>query len=381
MILMITLSMKIRYFVLLLFFVLHLHGDVLKENYLTFELNGTSPRLLVDFESDNLEKFIRLDDNGNGIVSWKELRAHRAAIEHFVLEHLLVTADGKKCTPKVDSYDVYRRIHQSYIRLWLRLVCEVPEEKIGLKYTLFFDVDKDQKAFVRIGDANGTNPEVLSSRREEVTLQLQKPSALRAFSAFLKEGIWHIWIGYDHILFLLMLLVPSVYRYRGREPVPREGFRDVFVEILKIVTAFSVAHSLTLGLSVTGVVTLNPTLVEVAIAISVLLTALNNLWPVVRSHAWVAAFGFGLIHGFGFANVLHEMVLQKKDFLSLLFGFNLGVEIGQLVIVTALLPLLYGLRKTRLYRYGVLYGFSAVTALIALLWAIERYFGMSLLLF
>ncbi len=373
--------MKIKLFIYILFFVLQLHADMLKENFIVFDLNGSEPTAVVDFESDNLEKFMKLDDSGNGIVSWKEIRHHKAEIEKFVLSHIEIRTDGKPCSMQVRRFEVYRRVHQSYIKLYLALGCRLPESAIDLKYNLFFDVDKDQKAFVRIADRNSSKPMILSDRKVEVVLKLHNRTLWQAFVDFWVEGVWHIWMGYDHILFLLMLLLPSVYLFRGDRLYPREGFRSVFVEILKIVTAFSVAHSLTLALSVSGTVTLNPQFVEVAIALSVLFTAINNLYPMVKRHAWVMAFGFGLIHGFGFANVLRDLLAHKGDFVAMLVGFNLGVETGQLAIVTLLLPLLYLLRKSRFYRRFILHGFSAVTAVIALLWAIERAFNLSILPF
>ena len=379
---MILLSMKIRFFIVVFSFIVHtLYADLLKENFITFDLNGSSPTAVVDFESDNLEKFMQLDDSGNGIVSWKEIRAHREEIERFVLSHIAIRVDGRPCGMQVREFEVYRRVHQSYIRLYLDLGCALPKAAIGLKYDLFFDVDKDQKAFVRLKDQNGSKPQILSDRKVEVVLSLQKRSLWEAFVEFLVEGIWHIWIGFDHILFLLMLLVPSVYVYRGWERLPRGSFKEVFFEILKIVTAFSVAHSITLVLSATNVVQVNMQFVEVAIALSVLFTAVNNLYPMVRHRAWVMAFGFGLIHGFGFANVLRDLLVKNEAFAVMLFGFNLGVEVGQLAIVGAVLPILFLLRRSRFYRVAILYGFSALTALIALFWAIERAFNLSILPF
>ena len=380
---MLKLSMKIKVLFLICFiFSAILQADLLKENFITFDLNGTTPKAVVDFESDNLEKFMKLDDNDNGIVSWKEIRAHRGEIEKFVLSHVQIAVDGRDCLKRVEKFEVYRRVHQSYIKLYLSLDCALPKDAIDLKYDLFFDVDKDQKAFVKIADDNRSKPLILSDRKVEVKLSLEKESLFTAFKNFLVEGIWHIWIGYDHILFLLMLLVPSVYYYRDGRPLPRQSFKDVLIEVLKIVTAFSVAHSITLGLSVSEMVTLNTQFVEVAIALSVLFTAVNNLHPMVTKHAWIMAFLFGLIHGFGFANVLHDLIVKNSsDFLAMLFGFNLGVEIGQLVIVAAVLPVLYILEKTVFYRNFILYGFSALTACIAAIWAAERAFNLSILPF
>ncbi len=359
----------------LLFFSALLRADILKENFITFDFNGTTPKVLVDFESDNLEKFIMIDSNKNGILSWKELYAKQKEIEGFVLKHIDIAVDGKACALRIRDFKVYRRVHQSYIKLALSLDCSLPKEAVTLKYDLFFDVDKDQKAFVKLSKGN-VKPVIMSSRKVTVSLTLQNPSLWQAFKEFLVEGIWHIWIGFDHILFLLMLLIPSVYTALG---IPREKFTEVLKEILKITTAFTLAHSITLALSVSEIITINVTFIEVAIALSVLFTALNNIFYFSKEKTWIIAFAFGLIHGFGFANVLHELIDKKSDFIGMLLGFNLGVEIGQLAIVLALLPLLFVLRNTSFYRYFIMIGFSATTAIIALIWAIERSFNFSIL--
>ncbi len=364
-------------FTLLLFVTSLLKADVLKENFITFDINQSNPSLLLDFESDNLEKFITLDDSGNDIVSWKELKTHQEEIKTYVLKHIQIKSDGKICSKKITDFEVYRRVHQSYIKLPISLTCDRPKRAIELNYDLFFDIDKDQKAFVKLHPQN--KPQIMSSRTSKLLLTLTQPTLFESFKEFIIEGIWHIWIGFDHILFLLMLIVPSVYHISKKARIPREKFSDVLKEILKITTAFTLAHSITLALSVSNIVTLNVTFVEVAIALSVLFTALNNIFTFTTKSTWMIAFAFGLIHGFGFANVLHELIDKKEGFAAMLVGFNLGVEIGQLAIVVALLPLLFFLRKSLFYQKFIMIGFSTLTAIIATLWAIERAFNLSIL--
>jgi hypothetical protein len=222
---------------------------------------------------------------------------------------------------------------------------------------------------------------ILSNRKQSIKLDIEKESLLKTFINFLVEGIWHIWIGFDHILFLLMLLIPSVIYYKDRELFPEESLKNTIIKILKIVTAFTVAHSITLALSVLNIVDVNTRYIEIAIALSVLFTAVNNLFLFTTKRTWILAFSFGLIHGFGFANVLKEMTLKSSELVGSLLGFNLGVEIGQMAIVLALIPLIYFTRKTKFYRYLLLYGFSIFTAIISTLWAYERYSNISILPF
>jgi len=362
----------IRFFLVFLVFISSLFGDILKENFITFDLNSSSPTVLVDFESDNLAKFIKLDADGSGIITWSELRAKRNEIEKLVLRHIEVFSDEKSCKLTPKSFEVYRRVHQSYIRYYLNLGCKLPKNSLRVKYDLFFDVDKNQKAFVKKSTVS-QKPVILSPRVRETTFKIKKEkSKFELFKEFLVDGIWHIWMGYDHILFLLMLLIPSIY---AKGLIPIDNFSKVLVNILKIVTAFSIAHSITLALSVTELVKINPNFIEVAIALSILFTAVNNIFFFLKGEIWVVAFLFGLIHGFGFANVLNDMIDKKSSFATLLVGFNLGVEVGQIAIVLSLLPIFYFLRKTSFYKKYILKGFSIVTIFVSSYWAIDRAFG------
>jgi hypothetical protein len=142
--------------------------------------------------------------------------------------------------------------------------------------------------------------------------------------------------------------------------------------VVKVVTAFTLAHSITLSLAALEALVLPSRLVESTIALSVILAALNNVRPVVEERRWLMAFIFGLVHGFGFASVLTELGLPRDALLLALVGFNLGVEAGQLVIVSAFLPLAFLLRATPLYRRGVMTGGSLSIALVAAIWLGER---------
>ena len=127
-----------------------------------------------------------------------------------------------------------------------------------------------------------------------------------------------------------------------------------------------------LGLAVLEVASLPSRWVESAIAASVVLAALNNIYPIVQRNLWMVAFAFGLIHGFGFASVLLDLGLPRHSLVLSLLGFNLGVELGQLAAVALYFVLAYGIRSTDLYRKALLSGGSAAIGLIATAWMIER---------
>ncbi|MDQ2989803.1 MAG: HupE/UreJ family protein, partial [Pseudomonadota bacterium] len=211
------------------------------------------------------------------------------------------------------------------------------------------------------------------------SLQVAGASRWRQFFDYVKHGVWHIWIGFDHILFLLSLLLPAVLVWRERRWHGRDTFRASAFEVLKIVTAFTLAHSITLTLATLGVVALPSRFVESAIALSVVVAALNNVWPVITRRLAVLAFTFGLIHGFGFASVLLDLGLPKSALLLSLVGFNVGVEVGQLAIVALFLPLAFLAKNHAFYRKLVLVGGSSVIVAISMVWLVERALNLKII--
>jgi hypothetical protein len=195
-----------------------------------------------------------------------------------------------------------------------------------------------------------------------------------------RAGIEHIWAGIDHLLFLLALLLPSVLRRgEGGTWAPVERFGPALRDVVRVVSAFTVAHSLTLSAAALGLVALPSRLVESAIAASVIVAALNNVFPLVHDTRWLAAFALGLLHGFGFASTLVDLGLSAGGLAASLLGFNAGVELGQLACVAAFLPVAYALRGSRLYRRALLVGGSGLIALVACAWLVERAFGVRVL--
>jgi hypothetical protein len=199
------------------------------------------------------------------------------------------------------------------------------------------------------------------------------------FVAFVREGMSHIWTGIDHLLFLCALLLPAmlVRTPNGWQAIPTVS--QAFWNVFRIVTSFTIAHSITHSLAALQVISLPSRWVESAIAASVLLAALNNLYPGVNRTLWLVAFAFGLIHGFGFASVLLDLGLPRESLLLSLLGFNIGVELGQLAIVAFYFAAAFGMRSTGLYRRALMYGGSTAIALVATGWVIERGFDLKLL--
>jgi len=290
-----------------------------------------------------------------------------------------LAGDEKNCRLRVTGHEVDHHSDGAYEVLRFAADCDAAPAAIEIGYKLFFDFDAQHKGLLNLEYQGRIQSLVFTPERSKQRFVLGEMSALRQFLSYGREGVWHIWIGYDHVLFLVSLLLPAVLLRQRRQWLPAAHFGDAFWDVFKIVTSFTVAHSITLSLAALGAISLPSRLVESAIAASVVLAALNNLAPVVGGRRWVVAFAFGLIHGFGFASVLAELGLPRDALVLALVGFNVGVEAGQLAIVAAFLPLAYLIRASWFYRRVVLFGGSVAIAAIALLWLAERALNLKLI--
>jgi hypothetical protein len=323
-----------------------------------------------DIALRDLDFAIGLDQDGDGKLTWDEIRARHAAIAAYALERLKLSTDQGACAIDIADQLIDDHTDGAYSVLRFGVACRAPVTALTIDYRLFADLDPQHKGLLRLTHSGQTSTAIFDPQHARQTLSLAAPNRWGQFATYVKEGVWHIWIGYDHILFLLSLLLPAVLL-----AAPSDNLRGAFIDVLKVVTAFTLAHSLTLTLASLSLIALPSRLVESAIAASVVLAAVNNIYPLFRGRRPLAAFAFGLIHGFGFASVLIDLGLPKTALLASLFGFNLGVEIGQLCIVAAFLPLAFALRHTLFYR-RLLTGGSALIALVAVAWFVERAFDV-----
>ena len=350
------------------------------DSFLALSVDGAALRGQWDIALRDLEFAIGLDADGNGEITWGELRARHADIAAYALARLALTAEGRNCRLSPTGHLVDEHSDGAYAVLRFEADCGARAPgTIEVAYSLFFDLDPTHRGLLRFERGGGAQTGVLSPEHPKLSFRAGETSRLAQFGDYLREGVWHIWIGFDHILFLLSLLLPAVLLRSRRAWAPATGFRPVFWEVFRVVTSFTVAHSITLSLAALSVISLPSRLVESTIALSVLLAALNNLWPVVAERRWAVAFAFGLIHGFGFASVLTDLGLPQGALLLALVGFNVGVELGQLAIVGGFLPLAYALRRSWFYRRLVLAGGSAAITLVAAIWLVERIFDLKLL--
>ena len=350
-------------------------AHIASSGFLSLKVDGKRVEGALELSVRDAEIAVGLDSNHDGSVTWGEARAAAGALRRYVHEHLTLGTSQAPCTLSYGALQVTERADGNYLWLPLSAACTVAVQRLDIGYRLLDTEDPSHRGLLTLVGAGTVQTAVLGGGRVTQSFDLSRPSAWTAFVEYLQAGVWHIWSGIDHLLFLLSLLLPAVLLRRDRHWVAVPQAAPALLNILKVVTAFTLAHSITLSLAAFDVIRLPTRLTESVIAASIIVAALNNVFPLVTEARWRIAFAFGLLHGFGFATVLSEMGLPRGARLVSLVAFNLGVEAGQLAVVLAVMPLAYLLRSTRFYRGGLMPWGSTAIAGLALVWLVQRALG------
>jgi hypothetical protein len=341
------------------------------DSYLTLDARGSEVFGQWDIALRDLDRVLTLDADGDGIVTWGELRVRESDLRSYAVGQLDLLAGDSPCALTAQPLTLVEHSDGAYARLALHASCKPSASPLRVAYHLLFELDPQHRAVLRAGVGAHEQTFVLTAQRREQTLPRPSGSTAASMVALVRQGIEHILSGLDHVLFLLALLLPTVLRRRSAassgEPVAR-----VLGDVLRVVTAFTVAHSLTLGLAALGLVNMSASVIEPAIAASVAIAALDNLWPVFGSERWSIAFALGLLHGFGFSSALSDLGLQGASLLRGLLAFNVGVELGQLALVLLFVPCALLLGRLRSVPLNVMRGGSLAIACVALVWLCER---------
>jgi hypothetical protein len=344
-------------------------------SFLNLEAQPTGLMGRLDLSLRDVETAIGLDADNNGSVTYEELLNRQPAIGEYVLQRLRFRAGEGRLAWRVTGHKVAADQDGVYAVVELSVPWEKPPRRIEIACALFHDIDPNHRGLMQLTAQGEAQTAVFRWDEQTRTFDLSQPGKGEQFREFTWEGVWHIWIGYDHILFLVALLLPAVLRRKEGRWEGVEQFRPALVNVVQIVTAFTVAHSITLSLAALELINLPDKPVEATIALSVAVAAVNNLYPIFRGRAWLVAFCFGVIHGFGFASVLGDLELPTGALALTLFSFNVGVELGQLAIVAVFLPLAYALRNRPIYHQHLLRWGSVVIAVLACVWFVERVAG------
>ena len=361
------------------------------DSYLQMDATGAGLAVRWDIALRDLDAALDIDTNEDGKLTWGEVKAAWPRIQNYAIARLKI--EGCALHPTRQALE--RRNDGAYAVLFLASDCVLTRSPV-IAYTLFREVDPTHRGIAKFA-LRGQSPaltlldptrsapvgESVSNAAGGAANDAAAPSTAATASTgawgFLREGVRHILTGYDHVLFLLCLLLPSVMRRTPQGWQPVERLSQAVWPVMGIVSAFTVAHSITLALAATKVVSLSPRFIEPAIAVTIILAALDNVWPIFPVKRVVVAFFFGLIHGFGFAGVLAEMNLPTSEFIWALLQFNVGLELGQLMIVGSVTGALFALRQRPQYRAWAIRGGSLAAMLVGALWLIERTANVSIL--
>lgn len=326
----------------------------------------------LDVALRDLDALSGLDADGNGQLTWGEVKIQEPALKASIASALHLKQGQTECALELQSLSVIPHSDGMYLAVPLEARCPEVITTLELGYDLLFEIDAQHRGLVSVTGEAGGNWSAFTNNRRTQTVAFSSISAGEQTGLAFLQGVHHIAIGWDHLCFLFALLLPSVLRRGETGWVPRPAFKPTLLDVAKVVTAFTVAHSLTLGVAAFGLITPNAKWVEVAIALSVALAAFNNLAPFVPETRWSLAFSLGLMHGFGFVSAILDLGASGPSLWLSVLGFNLGVEAGQLAIVAVFVPLAWLLRSQKVYRAVVMPLGSAVILGVALFWTVQR---------
>lgn len=350
-------------------------------SYLTLRADAERLLLRTDISLRDADMALDLDLNRDQRITWGEVQAQQTRVVSWLQDHLQARWQEQACPLLLQDLMASEHADGWYVSALWHVSCAGINahnpEGLVLRYQLMFAQDNLHRGLLKV-DLAQPGSAIFSPEQAEVRIGGASASGWEVLTRYVIEGVWHIWIGADHILFLLslLLLAPLV---AGPQRVTQWAgvgrMRPAFMDVLKVITAFTLAHSITLSVSVLKILEPPASVIEPVIALSVVVAALNNLMGHASQKRWRLAFLFGLIHGFGFAFVLVDLGLPAQQLALALGGFNVGVELGQLAIVLSFMPLAMFLRHTAFYRWGVVVGGSLLIAAFGSAWLYSRLIG------
>ncbi|MEJ2540865.1 MAG: HupE/UreJ family protein, partial [Gemmatimonadota bacterium] len=316
-------------------------------------------------------------------VSQAQIDQQIDSIRGYVESHFAIGTEDGPFDPTFRGSGLLEVPFGTFVQLeyFLGQTAGIPDV-VNVEYSVLFDVDRQHRNFLLVEhnwrtatfNNEGQVSLVFTPGRTQQSLDLTSSSIWRGLAGLIWLGVLHIWIGIDHILFLVALMLPAVLVRKDGRWQAVGSFKEGFFNIVAVITFFTLAHSVTLALAGLGIIHLPSAFVESVIAASIAVAAAANLLPRLRVREWTLAFVFGLFHGFGFASVMGDIGVGTDHLAVSVFGFNVGVELGQLVIIAAIFPALFLLRDRRVYVPAMKVGSLALIA-IATVWFGERAFG------
>ena len=308
---------------------------------------------LVFARQELIATFPGLDADGNGELAREEVESARGRLADWIARGVEVRVASEPCTPGLADIELTEQDGLAFHALYR---CPHPAAVFAVRLALFAQLSLGHRHLAAAISPSQSAHGALYEAEPQIELDANVSAAASRLGGLMRLGIEHILTGYDHLLFLLALvLVGGPLR-----------------SLLAAVTAFTLAHSLTLAVAALGIWTPQPAFVEPAIALSIACIGIENCFVSDLSGRWRLTFGFGLIHGFGFAGALREIALPAAQLPLALASFNLGVELGQLAVLALVLPLVYWLGRRARFANGGLQACSIAISAMGLWWFVAR---------
>ena len=354
------------------------------ESYVFISIGDQQLQGRFEVPLDDLGKVLEMDTNNDGQVTVDEYEALKTEAEQF-MEKTLVFRDQSRTyqVQSVPALDEVRYTHEGRFAMIDFVVPEIGEipDQLNVEYHfLFDDVDPTHRGMLvvernaqsELAEGGFSISGIFSHDEPSVVVRLTPLPWPQVVFDFIKHGVWHIWIGIDHILFIIALLLGSVMIVENGRHKPVQSLGQAAWNLFSVITLFTISHSISLSLSTLDILRFSPRLVESVIAASIAVAAFNNIVPLYTKRVGLIVFFFGLFHGFGFANVMAPLGLEMQSLVPSILGFNVGVEIGQLLIICAVFPVLYLLRNWSYYELLVVRLGSAGMIALSLVWFVKR---------
>lgn len=342
-----------------IFCVLPARAHEFNSSYTRVAVTADSVTVAFVFDVGELAVAFALDADGDGVITGEEVLDGAPEVVRFLDRHGALFVDGRAAPlRRLGTWFTRDAQGNAFIHFGFGTAVGGIPDSLTLRLDLSRPFGNEHVNLVRVEVGERVYQAVLTAAKPERTIQIQRPpTILQQVGTYTRLGIEHIFIGFDHILFLLALIIVG----------------GTFWDLVKIVTAFTIAHSITLILAALEIVVLPARFVEPAIAFSVAYIAAENFVIDTARFRWIVTFAFGLVHGFGFAGVLTELGLPRDGLAASLLAFNLGVELGQIAIVALLFPVVVWVTRHR-HRRRIVTAVSAVIFLSGLAWFVERVF-------
>jgi len=327
----------------------------LSVSYSSFTIDDELVRATYRLPMDDMDLLLNLDQDLDNKITDRELIDAHDQIENYLREHVTFLAEGINIDPDLERIATWNDSNDfPYLEAAVTYVAPTSTRLLEVRVGVMTDLYQDHRNLAQFH---------VGANREQFVFQngnawYREPVSTgnwQTISEFTQFGMEHIVTGFDHLLFLLGLLLV------GR------SFRN----LVEIVTSFTIAHSLTLALAALGFINPLSWLVEAGIALSIVYVGLENILLDTVSHRWRITFFFGLLHGFGFAGVLQQMDLARGGLALSLLTFNLGVEIGQVAVVALAWPILTRIAKNP-YRMIIVRSLSSVIVILGTYWFVQR---------